>query len=123
MTDYGVVEIKAFVPSVDYALSKQFYTDIGFEMKSSSEELAYFACGNSSFLLQNFNTEGLAENFVMHLLVESADDWWSRLNSNGIAEKYSVRMGKPQDREWRMRDFTLIDPSGVLWRIGNNIQE
>ena len=119
--DYGVVEIKAFVPSTDYALSKQFYMDLGFEMKSSSEELAYFACGNSSFLLQNFNTKGLAENFVMHLLVESADDWWSRLKNDKIAEKYSVHMGEPEDRPWRMRDFTVTDPSGVVWRIGNNI--
>ena len=121
MTDYGVVEIKAFVPSADYALSKQFYTDMGFEMKSTSDELSYFACGNSSFLLQNYCAEGFAENFVMHLLVENADDWWTRLTDTRIAEKYHVRMGKPDDRPWRMRDFILTDPSGVLWRIGNNI--
>jgi uncharacterized glyoxalase superfamily protein PhnB len=27
----------------------------------------------------------------------------------------------PQDQPWAMRDFTLFDPSGVLWRVAQNI--
>ena len=26
----------------------------------------------------------------------------------------------PEQRPWKMRDFVLIDPSGVLWRIAEN---
>ena len=29
----------------------------------------------------------------------------------------------PEDRPWRIRDFVLVDPSGVLWRVGQNIGE
>ncbi len=121
MPNYNVVEIKAFVPSKDFELCKEFYVDIGFELKWSDSDLAYFAAGNSSFLLQNFYMKEHADNFMMHLLVESADDWWSRINDKKIVEKYGIRLGEPEDREWKIRDFTLTDPTGVLWRIGNNI--
>jgi hypothetical protein len=116
-----VVEIKAFVPSRDFELSKKFYSDIGFELKWSSDHLAYFAYQATSFLLQNFYLKEHSENFMMHMLVNSADEWWSRIKENNIAYKYSVAIGDPEDRNWGIRDFTLIDPSGVLWRIGNNI--
>jgi uncharacterized glyoxalase superfamily protein PhnB len=34
-----------------------------------------------------------------------------------IVEKYGIRAEPPEDRPWKMRDFVLFDPSGVLWRI------
>jgi catechol 2,3-dioxygenase-like lactoylglutathione lyase family enzyme len=46
------VEIEAFVPSRDFALSKRFYQDLGFELAWSSDDLAYFRNGDSGFLLQ-----------------------------------------------------------------------
>lgn len=57
----------------------------------------------------------------MHLLVENADDWWRHLDAQKIAETFGVAIGTPEDRPWRIRDFTLFDPSGVLWRIGHNL--
>jgi hypothetical protein len=54
MQDMTVIEVKAFVPSKDFALSKRFYQDFGFNLGWSSDEIAYLHHGNSSFLLQNF---------------------------------------------------------------------
>lgn len=119
--NYSVVEIKAFVPAKDFELCQQFYVDIGFERKWGDESLAYFAVDNSSFFLQNFYAEEHANNFMMHLLVKSADDWWQRIKASGVVEKYGVRISKLADQEWGMRDFTLADPTGVLWRIGHNL--
>lgn len=117
-----MIEIKAYVPSKDFELSKKFYSDIGFQLKWSSDQLAYFASEESSFLLQNFYLKEHAENFMMHALVNSADEWWSRIKDNSIEKKYGVSVGDPEDRDWGIRDFTMNDPSGVLWRIGNNIE-
>jgi len=36
-------------------------------------------------------------------------------------QRFEVRMGSPEDQSWAMRDFTLFDPSGVLWRIAQNL--
>ncbi|MGH8082837.1 MAG: VOC family protein [Lysobacter sp.] len=115
------VEVKAFVPARDFDLSKRFYRAVGFSIPWSDDELAYLHHGNCSFLLQKFYVAEHTQNFQMHLLVENADDWWRHLQEQKIAETFGVAIGAPDDRPWRMRDFTLIDPSGVLWRIAHNL--
>ncbi|WP_306175626.1 MULTISPECIES: hypothetical protein [unclassified Stenotrophomonas] len=52
--DLQAVEIKAFVPAQDYALSLRFYQAHGFTVEWSSDELAYIRHGDASFLLQSF---------------------------------------------------------------------
>lgn len=117
----AVTEIKAFVPAKDFALSRQFYQDLGFTLASDDEGVAYFHCGNASFLLQDFCAPGLAENFMMHLLVPDVDAWWARVQASGVVDKYGVTLTPIETQPWRMRDFCLADPSGVLWRIGQNV--
>jgi len=115
------VEIKAFVPSKDFSVSKRFYVDLGFTIAWSSDDLAYLQVGGSSFLLTNFYRKGFAENLMMHLLVVDVEAWWRHVVAQKLAERYGVRAGPPEDRPWGIRDFTLVDPAGVLWRIGQNI--
>jgi catechol 2,3-dioxygenase-like lactoylglutathione lyase family enzyme len=117
----NAVELKAFVPARDYELSKRFYQDLGFTLASDSDGIAYFHCGDhSAFLLKRFYVQEFAENLMMHLLVEDVDAWWSHVQRQAIAVKYGVRVEPPAQRPWRMRDFVLADPSGVLWRIAQN---
>ncbi len=115
----ATVEIKAFVPAQDFERSMQFYEALGFTRASVDDGVAYFHCGESSFLLQDFYVREHADNFQMHLLVPSVDDWHAR--ATPVAERFGVKIGAPEDRPWAMRDFTLFDPSGVLWRIAQNI--
>ena len=114
------IELKAFVPAKDFELSKRFYADLGFQIPWSSEDLAYLHCGNCTFLLQKFYVQELAENFMMHLSVQNVDDWREHVREQQITEKYNVKVTEPEQRPWRMRDFILIDHSGVLWRIAEN---
>ena len=64
MSNMTTVEIKAFVPARDCALSKRFYQDLGFSLAWSSDDLAYFRHGDSSFLLQNFYNKEHAGIFM-----------------------------------------------------------
>jgi uncharacterized glyoxalase superfamily protein PhnB len=121
MANMTTVEVKAFVPAKDFDLSKQFYQDLGFDLAWSDDHLAYFRHGSSSFLLQNFYNEVHAGNFMMHLLVEDVDAWWRLVQDQGLPAKYSVHAEPPADRQWGMRDFVLVDPTGVLWRVGQNL--
>jgi catechol 2,3-dioxygenase-like lactoylglutathione lyase family enzyme len=122
MQDMTAIEIKAFVPSKDFALSKRFYQDLGFSLGWSSDDLAYLHHGNSGFLLQNFYVKEHADNFMMHLLVENVEAWWGHVQENGLAAKYGVMVDPPEDRPWGLRDFVIVDPTGVLWRIGQASQ-
>ncbi len=120
LSNLRVTEIKAFVPAKDFEVSKQFYKDLGFTMASEGGGVAYFHFGHVSFLLQDFCADGLAENFMMHILVEDLDAWWKHVEASGVAPKYGVNVTGIETQPWKMRDFCLVDPSGVLWRIGQN---
>ena len=115
----AVVEVKAFVPAKNFALSMEFYEALGFTRASVFEDIAYFHCGESSFLLQDFFVQKHATNCQMHLLVENVDAWHEK--AKAVAARFNVKVGEPQNQPWAMRDFALFDPSGVLWRIAQNI--
>jgi catechol 2,3-dioxygenase-like lactoylglutathione lyase family enzyme len=120
MSKLSVTEIKAFVPAKNFELSQQFYQDIGFTLASSGGGVAYFHFEHASFLLQDFFDEALAKNFMMHLLVHDVDAWWQLVHQSGVVAKYGVSLSNIESQPWRMRDFCLTDPSGVLWRIAQN---
>ena len=115
------VEIKAFVPARDLPLSADFYRTLGFEVPWTNDSLAYVRHGSASFLLQQFFVTDHAHNFMMHMPVESVDDWYRQVLNSGVVERFGVRVDPPEDRPWGIRDFPLYDPTGVLWRIGQNI--
>lgn len=115
------VEIKAFLPALDFEQSKQFYLALGFEIPWSSNDLAYVRHGDTSFLLQAFDAPAFARQYQMHLLVANVDDWHAHVVASAITTRFSVDVGQPEERPWAMRDFTLFDPSGVLWRIAQNL--
>ena len=121
MSNLKVTEIKAFVPAKDFDKSKNFYQDIGFTMASEGGGVAYFRFEHISFLLQDYYVESLAENFMMHILVEDVDSWWKHVNESGVIEKYGVKITTVEIQPWAMKDFCITDPSGVLWRIGQNV--
>ena len=122
MGNMATVEIKAFVPSKDFELSKNFYTELGFTVAWSSTDMAYLHAGKSSFLLQKFYVKEYADNFMIHMLVEDVEAWWNHIVSRQLAKKYGVRANPPEDRPWGIREFTIDDPTGVLWRIGQSIE-
>lgn len=120
MSNLRITELKAFVPAKNFDVSKRFYVDLGFTMASEGDGVAYFHFDHVSFLLQDFCAESLAENFMMHILVEDVDAWWAHVHDSNVVSKYGVKVGPIESQPWRMRDFCLFDPSGVLWRIGQN---
>ena len=116
-----VVELKPFVPARDFALSRRFYAELGFTERSEVGGVAYFLHDEASFLLQDFYNKELAENLMLHLLVEDVDAWHARVASAGLAQRYGVKVSAIVQQPWGMRDFALWDPSGVLWRIAQNV--
>lgn len=114
-------EIKAFIPSSNYELSKKFYLDLGFTIASDFDGVAYFYRGMCPFLLQDFYVKEHCENFMMHFAVEDINEWYEHIVERKIVEKYSVLMSEIKIQPWNMYEFTLTDPSGVLLRIAQNI--
>ncbi len=121
MSNLKTVELKAFIPSKDFDTSKSFYSEIGFTKASDEGGVAYFHSGSCSFLLQDFYDKSLAENLMMHLLVEDIESWHDQITKSGVADKYHVNVSDITKQPWGMLDFVVHDPSGVLWRFGQNV--
>ena len=117
----AIQEIKSFVPARDLELSVRFYTDFGFTVGWLSDDMAYLHCDGCAFLLQKFYVKEHADNFMMHILVPDLAPWWERVVAQDLAGRYGVRVIPPQDQPWGMRDFVVVDPTGVLWRVGQDI--
>jgi catechol 2,3-dioxygenase-like lactoylglutathione lyase family enzyme len=115
------IEAKAFIPARDFELSRKFYEAIGFTPVWSTPQLVYFRHGNSCFLLQNFYVKEHTDNFMMHLLVENVDEWWAHISA--MAAPFAIMVEAPSDKPWGMRDFAFIDPSGVMWRVGQPLRK
>jgi catechol 2,3-dioxygenase-like lactoylglutathione lyase family enzyme len=118
MPETDAIELKAFVPARDFQKSLTFYTDLGFQSRSVGEGLAYLKVDNCSFLLQDFYDPGLANNLMLHLLVSDVLAWRERVVRSELPDRYDVKVEDVKTHPWGMTEFTLYDPSGVLWRIG-----
>ena len=113
-----VTDLKTFVPARDPALSRQFYTDLGFTINWSNDQIAELQIGSFRFLLQTFYVAEHAGNFMMSLSVEDADAWWEHIQRLELPRKYpGIMCRPPQMQPWGIRVLYLSDPSGVLWHI------
>jgi hypothetical protein len=54
MLPSAVTDIKAFVPAKDLDVSKAFYSDLGFTINFSNDQIAELQIGSYRFLLQKF---------------------------------------------------------------------
>jgi uncharacterized glyoxalase superfamily protein PhnB len=116
--EMSVIDLKAFVPAKDMAVSRQFYVELGFRQNWANEQIAEFQIGSFRFLLQPFYVQQHARNFMMHLTVEDTDAWWRRINEIGLAERYpGITAKAPAMQPWGLRVLFLSDPTGVLWHI------
>lgn len=114
-------QIKALVPARDFELSLRFYASLGFVVGYKDGDVALLRRGSMAFLLQNFYVPNHADNFVMHLAVDDLARWvdlGARLATEYAA--HGVRASGAELRPWGLRDMTLTDPSGVLWRIAES---
>lgn len=120
MTPNNVVDLKSFVPAKDFSLARQFYLDLGFTENWSNDQVAELQLGGFRFLLQNFYVEAHADNFMMQLMVEDADAWWTHIEAARLKDKYQLHIAKPpQIQPWGLRVLYLTDPTGVLWHIAD----
>lgn len=108
-----VDDIRAFIPSKDYQVSKLFYQALGFKMDYVSDDLTLFENGDCFFFLQRFYNEELANNLVLQLSVLDINEAYDKISGlQGFEFKYNPI----QEERWGKVIF-LWGPSGELWQI------
>jgi hypothetical protein len=113
----GAEQARPFLPSRDFELSKRFYEALGFT-KLLDGEVAIFRLGSSGFILQRYYQKEWAENFMMQLMVDDLDAWWSHIVGLDLPRHFGVRPPKPPEMQpWGLRVAYVVDPCGVLWHV------
>ena len=113
----GTERARAFLPSKEFDVSKAFYAALGFTMVLEGD-VAIFTTGDSEIILTRFYQKEYAENFMMQMLVDDLDAWWSRIESLDLPERFGVSAPRePAPQPWGLRVMYVFDPCGVLWHF------
>jgi hypothetical protein len=108
-----VDDIRVFIPSKDYEVSKSFYQALGFKMDCASDDLSIFNNGACTFFLQRFYNEEFAKNLMFQLSVIDINEAFQVVsNLNGFDIKF-----EPIKAERWGKVIYLWGPSGELWHI------
>ena len=109
------------VPAKVFEISSRFYVDLGFQPHTLTDKLVEMRLGSYAFILQDYYVQQWAENFVMHMAVSDVSLWWDRIVSLDLPSRYGVKNpGAPRLEDWGLV-ASVIDPSGVLWRIAEDV--
>lgn len=107
--------IRTFLPSKDFEVSKQFYLDLGFQILWQDEQLIIFGTSENNFFLQNGYNKDWAENMMVQLHVDDLEELYEiavklvdKYDGTKIKEIFTAHYG---------RTFHLIGPAGELWHM------
>ncbi len=104
--------IKPFVPSKDYDISKAFYADIGFRSEYVTDDLTLFQSGECFFFLQRFYIPDLANNFMLQVCVKDIGAAFNLCNKS----EHKTKITEIQQEHWG-KVFYLWGPAGELLHI------
>jgi catechol 2,3-dioxygenase-like lactoylglutathione lyase family enzyme len=113
------------LPSRDLAETRDFYQRLGFESWwKGRSPWDYEIVSRGNLVLHFFHERELmpAENGnSCYLRVLDADQLHDELSALQLPIAGIPRLTAPENQPWGMREFTVVDPSGNLLRIGHNL--
>lgn len=110
--------VKPILPTVDLLEAAAFYRALGFGVVPYDEGYSWVDhCGWELFHLRVApGLEPGASLTAVYIHVDDAAGWRAALAATGEAE-----IGPVADMPWGMREFSFVDPSGNVIRIGQNL--
>ncbi|HEX6901834.1 MAG TPA: VOC family protein [Thermoanaerobaculia bacterium] len=113
------------LPARDLEETRAFYEQLGFvSWHGGRGAWGYDIVSRGHLVVHFFAEPGLApgENETScYWRVKDADRFYQELARLGLPSEGIPRLTAPVDQPWGMREFTLVDPSGNLVRIGHDL--
>jgi predicted lactoylglutathione lyase len=111
----NVTDIKPFIPAKDFELSQSFYQELGWISTWSDDDIAVMANSEHRFYLQNYYVKKWADNSMLYIGVESAQDWYEKVNGMVVGGSYPrIKVRRPKQESYGALVTYVWDPSGVL---------
>src|SRR4030095_12900614 len=115
MSNMQFLSLEPFVPSgSNFEGSKQFFLELGFKINWDAGDYIGFERDGCKFILQKFNNREFAENFMISVRVNNAQEFWNQVNEKQLEQKFGIRLGKPAQMPYG-KEVNIIDLAGVCW--------
>ena len=114
----NLISIRPFIGAKDFAVSRNFYSYLGFKESVLSHNMSYFSKQAMGFYLQDAYVKDWVDNTMVFLEVENTEKYYDEILALDLPGKYDgVRLIPMRHETWG-KEFFLHDPSGVLWHFG-----
>jgi predicted lactoylglutathione lyase len=110
----SIKNFKVYMPAKDFALSKRFYTALGFNLSEGWGGTADFELNGNWFRLQDYYVKDWAENFMVVIGVDDAEAWHQHVRKVVESGEFDNVRIKPPETVDRFLVLHVTDPSGVL---------
>jgi predicted lactoylglutathione lyase len=112
-----LLSLEPFVPSgSNFEGSKQFFQELGFNINWDAGDYIGFEKDGCKFILQKYNNKEFAENFMISVKINNAEEFWKEVNEKKLPEKFGIRIGKPAQMPYG-KEVNIIDLAGVCWHF------
>jgi hypothetical protein len=78
--------------------------------------MAGFERDGCRFILQKYNDKAFAENFMISVKIENAEEFYKELTDKNLAGKFGIRISAPIQQPYG-KEVNLIDIAGVCWHF------
>ena len=111
------LSIEPFIPSgPDFERAKLLFADLGFQQTWDAGDYCGFENNGYGFILQKLDKPEFADQLMMSVGIESAEEFLSELRSKKIADKYQIRHTEITPQPYG-KEVNLIDLAGVCWHF------
>lgn len=111
------LSLEPFVPSGNnFDGSKQFFQALGFKMVWENGGYAGFDRDGCKFILQNFNNQEFAQNFMVTVNIENVTSFRNSILEKKLPERYGIRVGQITQQPYG-KEVNVIDIAGVCWHF------
>jgi hypothetical protein len=111
------LSLQPFVPSgKDFEKSKEFFVELGFKINWENSDYVDFERNGCKFILQRFDNVEFAQNFMLTVGIDNAEQFRNHILDKKLPEKFGIRIGEITQQPYG-KEVNIIDLAGVCWHF------
>lgn len=109
--------LEPFVPSgSNFEGSKQLFLELGFKIAWDAGGYIGFEKDGCKFILQQFDNKAFANNFMISVKIDNAEEFWKFLEEKKLAQRFGIKIAAPVQQPYG-KEVNMIDIAGVCWHF------
>lgn len=112
-----LLSLEPFIPSGNnFQNSRQLFQELGFKITWDAGDYVGFEQDGCRFILQKYDNEEFAQNLMINVKIDNAEEFWMFVTQNKLPEKFGIRISKPTQQPYG-KEVNIIDVAGVCWHF------